>query len=334
MVIQCESCRTVFSLDDALLKEGGSKVRCSLCRNIFTAYPPPRFLDEMAAETPIDRGGVEAETVDESISIFDEKDEDFEADLDGVYEEVFKEPVGALEEKKEEPPKGVEDIMEDGVEEKQGGSADGLACDFLPMEDVYDGSEEDERAAETVREAPARKKSSKWGFFVVILLALLVAAAAITYWRPELIPPSISFLKPPEKKKPVDAGVRLLQFKSVTGSFVNYEKAGQLFVIRGMVSSEYPRPRSHILIRGSVLDNKGKVVETSLSYAGNTFTEEEIKALPLEDIKKAMQNRDGMARQNFNISSGVTIPFMVVFDKLNDNLSEFTVEAVSSSPGT
>jgi len=40
-----------------------------------------------------------------------------------------------------------------------------------------------------------------------------------------------------------------------------------------------------------------------------------------------------MARKNFNLPSGATIPFMIVFDNLPDNLSEFTVEAVSSSPG-
>jgi len=69
------------------------------------------------------------------------------------------------------------------------------------------------------------------------------------------------------------------------------------------------------------------------AYAGNTFTEEELKTIPIEEILKAMQNRDGMARQNFNVPSGTSIPFIIVFDNLPDNLSEFVVEAVSSSPG-
>ncbi len=38
MIITCEACSTRFSLDDALIKPGGSKVRCSKCRHVFTAF--------------------------------------------------------------------------------------------------------------------------------------------------------------------------------------------------------------------------------------------------------------------------------------------------------
>jgi len=220
------------------------------------------------------------------------------------------------------------------------------AVDFLAMDNIDDRSEEHERTAEPMKKALSKKKSSKWAFIivlVVILLALLGAVVAINYLKPELIPSPVrsflensvsSFLKVPEKKGPVEPGVRLLEFSSVAGSFVDSEKDGRVFVIRGVVGSKYPKPRSYILIKGNILDNKGKVVKSKQSYAGNTFTEEEIKTLPLEEIKRAMNNRDGMARKNFNLSSGATIPFMIVFDNLSDNLSEFTVEAVSSSPGT
>jgi len=46
-----------------------------------------------------------------------------------------------------------------------------------------------------------------------------------------------------------------------------------------------------------------------------------------------MKNRYGKDRKNLNVASGATIPFTIVFDNLPDNLGEFTVEAVSSSPG-
>ncbi|MCG8643563.1 MAG: zinc-ribbon domain-containing protein [Desulfobacterales bacterium] len=41
MIITCEKCSTSFNLDDAMVKADGSKVRCSVCRHIFLAYPPP-----------------------------------------------------------------------------------------------------------------------------------------------------------------------------------------------------------------------------------------------------------------------------------------------------
>ncbi|PIE61907.1 MAG: hypothetical protein CSA29_01015 [Desulfobacterales bacterium] len=39
MIITCEQCSTRFTLDDAMLQPQGSKVRCSQCKHIFTAFP-------------------------------------------------------------------------------------------------------------------------------------------------------------------------------------------------------------------------------------------------------------------------------------------------------
>ncbi|MBU1341905.1 MAG: zinc-ribbon domain-containing protein [Proteobacteria bacterium] len=40
MIVTCNKCSTRFNLDDFLVKEDGSKVRCSVCKDIFTVYPP------------------------------------------------------------------------------------------------------------------------------------------------------------------------------------------------------------------------------------------------------------------------------------------------------
>jgi len=40
MILTCQKCSTSFNLDETLLKANGSKVRCSLCQNIWVAYPP------------------------------------------------------------------------------------------------------------------------------------------------------------------------------------------------------------------------------------------------------------------------------------------------------
>lgn len=45
MIITCENCGTRFNLDESLLDADGSKVRCSRCREIFTAFPPPPDLE-------------------------------------------------------------------------------------------------------------------------------------------------------------------------------------------------------------------------------------------------------------------------------------------------
>lgn len=40
MIVQCEACQTRFRLADEKVKPGGTKVRCSKCKEIFTVIPP------------------------------------------------------------------------------------------------------------------------------------------------------------------------------------------------------------------------------------------------------------------------------------------------------
>ena len=67
-------------------------------------------------------------------------------------------------------------------------------------------------------------------------------------------------------------------------------------------------------------------------YAGNYFSEEQLKEMSLEEISKELKNRYGKGRVNDNIEPGKAVPFMIVFENLPDSMSEFTVEAVRSSP--
>jgi predicted Zn finger-like uncharacterized protein len=39
MIITCQKCSTSYNLDETLLKPEGTKVRCTLCKYIFKAYP-------------------------------------------------------------------------------------------------------------------------------------------------------------------------------------------------------------------------------------------------------------------------------------------------------
>ena len=40
MIVQCENCRTQFNVDESRIKDGGSKVRCAKCKNVFIIYKP------------------------------------------------------------------------------------------------------------------------------------------------------------------------------------------------------------------------------------------------------------------------------------------------------
>jgi len=299
---------------------------------MFTAYPPA-VPEEERERQPTPAPKPEKEEIPDILIPMgveegrpaSEKNEAFESDLESVYRDALAEPLPYLETQEMASPEDTGPWDRDAGPEEE--------------EEIL------ERDMEPFESTPPKKHPSKsrmWLVLLLIFLMLAAGAAAVVYLRPgwmepyltsDWMAPYLALLRTPEKEKPAEPGVRLLQFDSVAGSFVDTVKAGQLFVIRGMVQSQYPQPRSHLLVKGSILDNKGKVVDSRVSYAGNTFTEEEIKTLPIAEVLKALQNPDGMARQNFNVPSGASIPFMVVFQNLPDNMSEFAVEAVSSSPG-
>ena len=64
----------------------------------------------------------------------------------------------------------------------------------------------------------------------------------------------------------------------------------------------------------------------------NTFSEKQLKEMTLEQLYAGLKNRSGKGKVNADIKPTTSIPFMIVFDNLPENMSEFTVEAVSSSP--
>ena len=134
MIISCEKCGINFNLDEKLLQPTGSKVRCSKCNNIFTAYPPPvekheeaaevstpaaepsqhkpeedttepqGFKDEAVSEShkteelkqdlPVEETVFEDEIGDLDIELEDKSKEDFEIDIDGMLDMEEKEIVG------------------------------------------------------------------------------------------------------------------------------------------------------------------------------------------------------------------------------------------------
>ena len=377
MIIECDKCNSKFNLDESLLTEGGSMVRCSQCKNVFMVYPPepdpieePPFdqlLDEDLDETVVidypssDTEGMQAEPLEKNM----------EADFDEPFEEVIE----------EEPEETISLDELPGLEEDNGAEDEGRGENFdmafeaameeeeiqaispddipdLDMVETADMEESIDLAAkmeeETIRvteeEIPERpetgveaplsvpfreKPGSSRSLIIVLVIILLLLTASITIFfvSPGLIPDSLSFLKPTKKSEITDIGVRRLSFKAVNGSFIKSHNEGQRFVIKGTVINNYPRSRSFILLKGSILDDKGRVVKRILVYAGNTYTEKQISEMPLKELSQGLKNRDGKGKINLNIKSGGAVPFMIIFENLPDNISEFTVEGVSSSPG-
>jgi len=65
MIITCEECQARFRLADEKLKPGGTKVRCSKCRHVFTVMPP----EPAPAEERVDFGAFNMEPVAEEETV-------------------------------------------------------------------------------------------------------------------------------------------------------------------------------------------------------------------------------------------------------------------------
>jgi len=119
--------------------------------------------------------------------------------------------------------------------------------------------------------------------------------------------------------------------QSISGRFVDNSKVGRLFVIRGKIKNEYDHPRSYVKVTGKLYKKGQKLVKSATVYCGNVIPESDLTRMDIAAIKKRMKNKSGNRRSNQNIKTGKDVTFMIVFDKLPNNLDEYTVEVASSS---
>lgn len=144
MLVTCENCNAKFKLDESLIKESGSKVRCSKCRHVFTAYRPPSSEADLMSEPDLDS------------DLSELSDESEEASLDfglfdtegGKDEELSLEDFGLEDEPESGAKSGVSD---DAVSEDEITAAD-LGFDDVAGEDVSDTSSADLPAEEEAEE--------------------------------------------------------------------------------------------------------------------------------------------------------------------------------------
>jgi hypothetical protein len=206
--------------------------------------------------------------------------------------------------------------------------------------------ERDEPVAEAMEETPPAsmidQPATKKGVSLPLMICLVVvllgggAFAAFNFLKGDTMKlPFLESLAGPGKAESVDPGnmnISLLD-DGITGGFVENKSTGRLFVIKGKVKSGYPDARNFIRLKGVLYFKDGKVARDRIVYCGNVLSETELQALGMDAITKKLNNRFGDKKANFRVPAGKELPFMVVFNKLPENLGEFSVEVVDSIPG-
>ena len=345
MIVECEKCHTKFRLDDKLLKETGSKVRCSVCNHTFMVFPPKT--EKKVSERPV-VGSQKEPPRKESVSALDKT---LVAD---VIEEIGKalseetlefdhSLVGTGQDEDEIEPISFEDIsqLDSGIIRAEAPDIGKAMKRATKVEEQIIAKEEQEKGEEVTKAEepvlptpPIKKRRRPRVLLIVLILILLLtaAASALVFFMPELLPESIPYLKRPAKEQALDMGNRRLSFSNLEGSFVDSGTAGKLFVVSGSVSNHYPDTRNYIRVRSNILDSKGTVAKSKIVYAGNPMSTNDLQTLSIEEIQNKLMNRAGRDNINMNIAPNASVPFMIVFENLPEDVSEFTVEAISSSP--
>lgn len=344
MIVECEQCHAKFGLDESLLKKTGSKVRCSICKHKFIVFPPKTEPVEEGPPEPLEEPG--AMPPDEDKTILGKPLEEpvvMVSDLDETLAEEIEAEIGREEEPLE--PISFEDLsqLDSGLIKGKKEKKEKKVKVEVPAERAVAVEEElraeDELQREEFEEVfkphPIIKKSRRSGLrlAVLVIILILIGIVSLMVFKPGFLPGSFPFFKRPlSKEEAFDMGNRRLRFKDLSGSFVKSKKAGKLFMVKGMVINDYPDSRSHIRIRSNVLDSKGKVVKSKIVFAGNPISNKEIASMSMEEIDNRLKNRLGKDKMNTNVHPKSSIPFMIFFDHLPEDMSEFTVEPISSSP--
>jgi predicted Zn finger-like uncharacterized protein len=366
MIIQCPSCLTKFKLDDSKVKEEGTKVRCTKCKEVFlvtkeapTPPPAPPELPEEKEEFEFAFGPSEEEG-----KAFGFPPPEAAPPKEEVREEAA---FGAWPEEKKEEEKeegGFEWGMTYGEvslpEEKPEEEAPGF--EYKEEEKPFEGFEFKEEAAfEAPREevvAPPVEAplpppiEERVGFEEEV--------------RPrEFIEERLGFEEVPFPEFPAEAKrekrrtfLRLATYfvvicalaavplylwmsykgaetgeitlEEMNGYYAQNAEAGDIFVITGRAVNNTNKARSFFQVRGILYGGKGEKLVQKEVYCGNIFSSKELATLPRGKIEADLKNKVGGSLSNINLAPGKSVPFMVVFFDLPSGMAEFSVEVTGS----
>jgi predicted Zn finger-like uncharacterized protein len=168
------------------------------------------------------------------------------------------------------------------------------------------------------------------GLIFILVAGAYIASMILGYKIPYLSDVNIPILENLFKKDSpeIPAPKPVPNEASVNGRFISNDTAGELFIITGQIKNPATIPYSHIQVKGTLI-TKGKVkAQTLIIFCGNIISEEILKTGNISDIHKQLGIKEGAHNSNINVKPGGSVPFMLVFSNLPENLENFTVEVL------
>jgi len=179
------------------------------------------------------------------------------------------------------------------------------------------------------KDAPVRKKRFLLkGLIVLFALVLLVAGMFLlrdkltdTNWK--------GFNFPSDTNKPHDKDI-VFSTSQTQGYYIDNTKIGKIFVIDGNAINNSSEAKSFIRVKGALFDSTGNSIAEREAYCGNILSKDELAELEADKIDLRIDYPAGESSINLNVSPGKSIPFMIVFFDLPEDLKEFSVESTGA----
>ncbi len=132
MIIQCQECGTKFDIEETLNKGTGSKVRCSICKHIFEAYPPGELLAEEAPASADEQKESAGQPVSEDFPAEELEDspKPEQANQDVDFDKLFEDSLNDLEGAATETLEDVEEHAEKVPDQKEGSEKNAISTDL------------------------------------------------------------------------------------------------------------------------------------------------------------------------------------------------------------
>ena len=269
-------------------------------------------------------------TPTETIAVDDELDfdlSDFEDDVppkSGVEAAVRESVDMELEFEVEEGSQAEETLEDEGLEET-------VAMPERKAEKTEAAKPQPVKTATPAPKPQPVKKGMGKSLVFLLIMAILGVGGYGTYYLLNQNGIEIPFLSDFLKPKVQDAGNLKLTTYDINSKFVDNASVGKLFVVSGKVKNGYAENRGMITLVGNIFSTGKVQVNQEKVYCGNVMSDLELANLEWDKIEARMVNRLGDNRSNVKIEPGQSIPFMVVFSGLPEDLEEFTIEVTGST---
>lgn len=343
MVIQCKQCETRYNFDESVLHGGQSEVRCVRCKNVFTIdststiiaqpiQPIPEVEPATAPEPMVAAADLQSAPEPAPVPVpVPEWDADSDAFSFDNEEPSLAVPSSESATISEEP--ASQEFTFESLE------AEPEVVEPAPLAPPV--TEEPVSAEEEVNETPQpkaeKRKTSK--FMIFLLLIILIIAGAYGYFFVTLGTTDVMKMiqniqqqieQQLQQQPQAQSQQSEIRISTTQSYYVDNSIAGQLFVIKGLATNNYTTAQSELCVKGTLYQKKGAPLLHQTVYCGNVISDEELKSAPMDSLSNQMANPFGAALSNVNVASGQSLPFMIVFTDLPDELNEFSVEPSSS----